>query len=112
MDTQPLIGQEERIDDLPLLIGLMGRRKLAEVLDKHLGRHHLHPGLSNGQLAVGWIAYIRSQSGHRQYAVQDWAVVALGQEEGQADGHATSTWTTSRGRATRCASIRCGEVTA
>jgi transposase len=73
MDTQPLIGQQERIDDMPLLIGLMGRMKLAEVLDKHLGRHHLHRGLSNGQLAVGWIAYILAQSDHRKYAVQDWA---------------------------------------
>src|SRR4051794_8648210 len=73
MDTQPFIGQQERIDDVPLLIGMMGRMKLAEVLDKHLGRHHLHLGLSNGQLAVGWIAYILSQSDHRKYAVQDWA---------------------------------------
>jgi transposase len=51
----------------------MGRMKLAEALDKHLGQHHLHQGLSNGQLAVGWIAYILSQSDHRKYAVQDWA---------------------------------------
>jgi transposase len=73
MNTQPVVGQQERIDDVPLLIGMMGRMRLAEVLDKHLGQHHLHQGLSNGQLAVGWIAYILSQSDHRKYAVQDWA---------------------------------------
>jgi transposase len=73
MKTQPVVGQQERVDDVPLLIGMMGRMKLAEVLDKHLGEHHLHQGLSNGQLAVGWIAYILSQSDHRKYAVQDWA---------------------------------------
>src|SRR5262245_48765438 len=73
MKTQPVVGQQERVDDVPLLIGMMGRMKLAEVLDKHLGQHHLHQGLSNGQLAVGWIAYILSQSDHRKYAVQDWA---------------------------------------
>jgi hypothetical protein len=42
MNTQPVVGQQERIDDVPLLIGMMGRMKLAEVLDKHLGQHHLH----------------------------------------------------------------------
>src|SRR4051812_46624616 len=73
MKTQPVVVQQERIDDVPLLVGMMGRMRLAEVLDKHLGQHHLHQGLSNGQLAVGWIAYILSQSDHRKYAVQDWA---------------------------------------
>jgi transposase len=73
MNTQPVVGQQERIDDVPLLVGMMSRMRLAEVLDKHLGRHHLHQGLSNGQLAVGWIAYMLSQSDHRKYAVQDWA---------------------------------------
>jgi transposase len=73
MNTQPIVRQQERVDDVPLLLGMMGRMSLAEVLDKHLGRHHLHQGLSNGQLAVGWIAYILSQSDHRKYAVQDWA---------------------------------------
>ena len=73
MNTQPVVREQERIDDVPLLIGMMGRMKLAEALDKHLGQHHLHQGLSNGQLAVGWIAYILSQSDHRKYAVQDWA---------------------------------------
>jgi transposase len=47
--------------------------KIAEILDKHLGRHHLHQGLSSGNLALGWIAYILSQSDHRKSAVQDWA---------------------------------------
>lgn len=52
---------------------MMHRMKIAEVLDKHLPRHHLHQGLSSGNLAVGWIAYILSQSDHRKYAVQEWA---------------------------------------
>ena len=41
---------------VPLLIGMMRRMNIAKNLDKHLGRHHLHQGLSNGDLAVGWIA--------------------------------------------------------
>src|SRR5262245_17097550 len=73
METQPVVVKQERIDDVPLLLGLMRRMKIAETLDKHLGQHHLHEGLSNGSLAVGWLAYILSESDHRKSAVQQWA---------------------------------------
>jgi transposase len=73
METQPVIYKQERIDDVPLLLGMMGRMKIGETLDKHLGRHHLHEGLSNGNLAFGWLAYILSESDHRKSAVQKWA---------------------------------------
>ena len=71
METQPLIVQQERIDDIPLLLGMMRRLKIAEIIDKHLGEHHLHQGLSKGNLALGWIAYILSESDHRKFAVQE-----------------------------------------
>src|SRR4051794_24296596 len=73
METQAVILQQERIDDIPLLLGMMRRMKIAEILDKHLGEHHLHQGLSKGNLALGWIAYILSESDHRKSAVQAWA---------------------------------------
>jgi transposase len=73
METQPVIVKQERIDDVPLLLGFMRRIKVAEILDKHLGEHHLHQGLSNGNLALGWMAYILSESDHRKSAVQEWA---------------------------------------
>ena len=71
MEPQPFIPQHERIDDVPLLLGMMRRMQIAETLDKHLGQHHLHQGLSNGNLAVGWLAYILSESDHRKSAVQE-----------------------------------------
>src|SRR5207248_90577 len=73
METQPVIVTQERIDDVPLLLGMMRCMKIAETLDKHLGEHHLHQGLSKGNLALGWIAYILSESDHRKSAVQNWA---------------------------------------
>jgi transposase len=73
METQPVIAKQERIDDIPLLLGMMRRMKIAEILDKHLGDHHLHKGLSNGNLTVGWLAYILSEADHRKSAVQQWA---------------------------------------
>lgn len=73
METQPFVVKQERIDDIPLLLGLMQRMKIAETIDKHLGQHHLHQGLSNGNLAVGWLAYLLSEADHRKSAVQHWA---------------------------------------
>ncbi len=73
METQPVIVQQERIDDIPLLFGMMRRLRLAEIVDKHLGEHHLHQGLSNGNLVLGWLAYILSQADHRKFHVQQWA---------------------------------------
>ena len=42
----------ERVDDIPLLIGLMKKLHLPEMLDRHLGNHGNHQGLSNGWLAT------------------------------------------------------------
>jgi len=62
----------ERVDDIPLLIGLMQKLHLPEILDRHLGNHGNHQGLSNGWLATIWLAYILSEGDHRKYTVQAW----------------------------------------
>ena len=54
----------ERVDDIPLILGLATRLKLPEVLDQSLGRHHLHQGLFPGWIATVWIVYILSQADH------------------------------------------------
>ncbi len=64
---------QERIDDVPLIIGLAQQLQMVEILDKQLGTHGLQQGLNNGQLTVGWLAYILSQADHRKSAVRDWA---------------------------------------
>lgn len=65
--------QHERVDDVPLIIGVANKLGMADVLNRHLGTHGLQQGLHNGQLAVGWLAYILSQADHRKSAVRDWA---------------------------------------
>ncbi len=50
--------RHERVDDIPVIIGLANQRQL---------------GLNNGQLTVGWLAYILSQGDHRQSTVREWA---------------------------------------
>src|SRR5215468_2190385 len=71
--AQTRIFRHERVDDIPLIIGLANKLHLAEGLDRHMGTHGLQQGLNNGQLAVGWLAYILSQADHRKSAVRDWA---------------------------------------
>ncbi len=63
----------ERIDDIPLIIGVANRLALAEILNRRLGTHGAQQGLHNGLLAVGWLAYILSQADHRKSAVEEWA---------------------------------------
>jgi transposase len=73
MIPSTLTLQHERVDDIPLLLGLMQQLDLPEVLERHLGSHHLHQGISNGWLACGWLAFILSEANHRKVSVQDWA---------------------------------------
>ena len=63
----------ERVDDIPLLIGLAQRLRLPEIIDKQIGNHGHHQGLSNGHLTIVWLAYILSEGDHRKYSVEDWA---------------------------------------
>ncbi len=63
----------ERLDDVPLIIGVAKQMGMIEILNQHLGTHGLQQGLNNGQLAVGWLAYLLSQADHRKSAVREWA---------------------------------------
>jgi hypothetical protein len=62
MIPNDLTFQHERVDDIPLLLGLMQPMHLAEVLERGLGSHHLHQGISNGLLTCGWLAFILSKA--------------------------------------------------
>jgi len=62
----------ERVDDIPLLIGLMQHLHMPVIIDKHIGNHGHHQGLSNGWLATVWITFILSEGDHRN-SVNDWA---------------------------------------
>jgi hypothetical protein len=68
----------ERIDDVPLIIGLANRLGLPDLLNRHLGTHGLPQDLHHGQLTVGWLAYILSQADHRKSAVREWATGLAG----------------------------------
>src|SRR3970040_2848557 len=62
----------ERVDDFPLLLAIMMKWGLPEIIDRHLGRHGLHQGLSWGWIATIWLAHMLTQSDHRKRPVQAW----------------------------------------
>jgi transposase len=66
--------QHERVDDIPLLLGVMDQLGMVDILERHLGSHPLHQGVSNGTLAVTWLAFILSEANHCKVSVQDWAL--------------------------------------
>ena len=71
--SEKLTLTHERVDDIPLLIGLAQKLHFLEVLDHHQGNHGNHQGLRNGWLATVWLAYILSESDHRKSSVEEWA---------------------------------------
>lgn len=66
--------QNERVDDLPLLIGQQQKMGIAEIIDGVIIPHHRRQGLSVGQTIVTWLAFILSQSDHRLSYVEPWVV--------------------------------------
>ncbi len=62
--------QSERVDDIPLLIGMMKRMGLPQILDRHIPHHWKQRDLSWGWTATIWLAYILSEGDHRKVVVR------------------------------------------
>lgn len=65
--------QTESVDDVPLIVGIAKQMSLRELIEQHFPSHGNQQGLNNGQLVVGWLAFILSQANHCKNAVRDWA---------------------------------------
>lgn len=63
----------ERLDDTPLLVGMMMQMGLPALLDKFFPRHGNWQGLSKGWLTVFWCAHILSQADHCVNHVEPWS---------------------------------------
>jgi len=63
----------ERVDDLPLLVHQLRRMEVDQSIDQVLlPPHGNRQGLSFGQLAVGFLAYILTECDHRLSPVEGW----------------------------------------
>lgn len=63
----------ERVDDLPVIYGLLERMGIQAVLDSVLKRHGNWQGLSPGQVITVWLMYSLSEQNHKMEPVQQWA---------------------------------------
>ena len=65
--------QNERVDDLPLIIYWLKQMKIAEIIDENLSLPHGNRfRLSYGNLAIWLLTYIISEADHRQSCVEKW----------------------------------------
>jgi len=61
-----------RLDDLPLVLGLLMQMNLPEIFDREIQDHGLHTGLSGGWMMTIWLAFIITRSDHTKYNVETW----------------------------------------
>ena len=69
--------QNERVDDIPLLIGQQQNMGLAEIVDTIINPHWRRQGLSVGQTIMAWLTFILSESDHRLSYVEPWVETHL-----------------------------------
>jgi len=82
--TEPYI---ERVDELPVLFGLLQQMRIQEILDSVITPHGNWQGLTPGWVIVIWLMHILSEQNHCMEPVQAWAaqhLVILRRLSGQA----------------------------
>jgi transposase len=67
--TEPYI---ERVDDLPLLFGLLQHMGIQVILDKVIRPHGNWQGLTAGWVITIWLMHILSEQNHCMEPVEDW----------------------------------------
>ena len=65
--------QIQSIDGIPLVIETSKQMNIGELVEKHFYTHGNQEGINNGQLLVGWLSLILSQSNHCKNAVRSWS---------------------------------------
>ena len=68
----PITVVSERVDDVPLLLGLMMKLDLPTLIDQSLPVHGNWTGLSIGWLTTIWLSYVLTEHDHRMNHVRDW----------------------------------------
>ena len=71
-DTTSTAVHSERVDDIPLLSGLLDQMHLQPIIDSIIHPHGNHRGLSVGWLIKLWLIHILSEQSHCLSLVRDW----------------------------------------
>ena len=65
--------ENERVDDIPVLLAQLCELRVAELLNECFPTHGNWDGLSFGHLVAVWLTFILSESTHRLSHLQPWA---------------------------------------
>jgi transposase len=68
--TEPYI---ERVDDLPVLFGLLQQMRIQDIIDKVIRPHGNWQGLTPGWVITLWLMHLVSEQNHCLEPVQAWA---------------------------------------
>lgn len=72
IDIEGLKTEIERVDDIPLIYGLLERMGIQAIVDKVVCRHGNWQGLSPGWVITIWLIHILSEQSHLMEPVQPW----------------------------------------
>jgi transposase len=65
--------ETERVDDVPLLLGVIKQTGIIEICNETLKQHGNWSGLGQGYVIAVWLAYILSTGDHRKNQLEKWA---------------------------------------
>jgi transposase len=72
MDIENIEAQIERVDDLPLLYGMIKRMEIQSMIDQVIIAHGNWQGISPGWVISIWLIHILSEQNHLMEPVQKW----------------------------------------
>ena len=72
IDVEGLKTEIERVDDIPVIYGLLKRVDIQAVIDQAIPGHGNWQGLSPGWVITIWLLYILSEKNHLMEPVQSW----------------------------------------
>lgn len=69
--------QVERLDDIPVIFGLLQKMHIQAILDQGIETHGNWKGLSPGWIITIWLVHILSEHNHNMDRVQEWVAKRL-----------------------------------
>jgi transposase len=72
LDIEGLKGEIERVDDIPLIYGLLERMGIQAIVDSVIQAHGNWQGVSPGWVVTIWLIHILSEQSHLMEPVQLW----------------------------------------
>jgi transposase len=70
--VSPVMLNNEQINHVPLLLGVIGQMGIGELIDTHVKPHGAWQGASVGTVVSIWLCHILSERNHRLVVVRDW----------------------------------------